>query len=60
MWSNRHSVALLLPVFFDEAAGLWKEKQSLTTADGLKTSQELVYEPMGDGLLRVSTNRGVD
>jgi hypothetical protein len=38
---------------FDDMAGVWKEVQSLTSADGLVSSQTMVFRPIADGTCTV-------
>ncbi|RYG45840.1 hypothetical protein EON67_10195 [archaeon] len=40
-------------VMFDDAKGMWRETQSLTTRDGLVTSQTLLLRPIADGICSV-------
>jgi hypothetical protein len=38
---------------FDDATGVWKETQSLTSRDGLSSTQALVFRPVADGVCAV-------
>jgi hypothetical protein len=40
-------------VEFDDNAGVWRERQSLTTRDGLTSAQTLLLRPIADGMCRV-------
>jgi hypothetical protein len=40
-------------VSFDDNAGFWRERQTLTTRDGLVSSQSLLMKPIADGMCKV-------
>lgn len=47
------SINRSLAVAFDGRAGVWRETQTLTSADGLVSSQSMVLRPIGDGVCAV-------
>ena len=49
---------LLHAVSFDDMAGVWHEKQNLTSRDGLVTSQHMTLRPIADGLCSVELVHG--
>lgn len=43
---------------FDDVAGVWRERQALTSRDGLVTAQFMTLRPIADGLCAVELTHG--